>query len=62
MSGDAENDLEHFTQSLTWKSVVDDGEKFAERLEERAGVWTLSQQVLHSTQDIQLCFLKENNK
>lgn len=50
--------LEDISEGLPGQLVVDDGEEFAERLQEGGGLHTLSQQVLHCGQDVDFCLLK----
>lgn len=50
--------LEDAGEGLSGQLVVNDGEEFAERLQEGGGLHTLTQQVLHGGQDVDFCLLQ----
>lgn len=49
--------LEDIGEGLSGQLVLDDGEEFAERLQEGRWLHALAQQVLHRGQDVDFCLL-----
>lgn len=52
--------LEDIGEGLPGQLVLDDGEEFAERLQEGRWLQALAQQVLHRGQDVDFCLLQSS--